>query len=102
MSAAEGGGSHRAAAESLVFRRVSDLKDESVRDAAAAASHIINAALNDLATRQGRPPLSGPNDHAAPALSHVIETDGDRFYLAYDGDRPVAFGAGLVRGAFSR
>ena len=30
-----------------------------------------------------------------------MEADGERFWLACDGDRPVGFGAGLVRGAFS-
>lgn len=101
MNAAEGGQSHSAAAERLELRRGADMTVGAVRNTAAAASHIINVALNDLASRQGRPPLSGPDDHAAPALRHVIETDGKRFCLARDGDRPVGFGAGLVRGAFS-
>jgi len=68
---------------------------------AAAASRIVVRALNDLAAKQGRLPLSAPDDHAAPALRHVIATDGQRFWLAGDGDSPVAFGAGLVRGALA-
>jgi len=84
-----------------VIRRADDVTGSAVREIAEAASRIIAAALDDLAARQGRPALDAPDDHAAPTLSHVIETDGGRFCLAYDGDRPVALGAGLVRGTFS-
>jgi ribosomal protein S18 acetylase RimI-like enzyme len=67
-------------------------------DEARAASRIITAALDDLAARQDRPPLEVPEDHAAPVLRHLIDTDGERFWLAIDDERPVAFGAGWVRG----
>ena len=100
MSAA-GGSRSRNATESLVLRRAADVKEGAGRATAEAASRIITAALNDLSTRQGRPPFSAPEDHAAAALRHVIETDGARFCLACDGERSVGFGAGLVRGAFS-
>ncbi len=69
--------------------------------AALAASRILTAALTDLAAKQGRPPLAAPADHAAPALLHVIETDPERFLLARDGERPVAFGAAFTRGPLS-
>jgi GNAT superfamily N-acetyltransferase len=100
MSAAEDSQS-RNATESLVLRRAEEVKEGAGRATAEAASRIITAALKDLSTRQGRPPFSAPDDHAAAALRHVIETDGARFCLACDGERPVGFGAGLVRDAFS-
>jgi len=100
MSAA-GGSQSRSATESLVLRRAADVKESARRRTAEAASRIITAALNDLEAKQGRPPLSASADHAAPTLLHVIETDGERFILACDHERPVGFGAGLVRGAFS-
>ncbi len=100
MSAAKGGRS-RAAADDLAIRRADDVTAAAAHEIAGAASRIITAALNDLTMRQGGPPFGAPEDHAAPTLSHVIETDGGRFCLACDGDRPVAFGAGLVRGTFS-
>jgi GNAT superfamily N-acetyltransferase len=100
MSAA-GGSQNRNAIESLVLRRAEDVKEDARRATAAAASRIITAAFRDLSTRQGRAPFSAPEDHAAAALRHVIETDGARFCLACDGERSVGFGAGLVRGAFS-
>jgi len=100
MSAVKGSRSH-AAADALVIRRAGDLGSAAVRATAAAASRIITAALDDLAGRQGLPAFDAPEDHAVPTLSHIIETDGGRFCLACDGDRPVAFGAGLVRDAFS-
>ena len=96
MAVAGRGQSRPAGAADLVLRHAADANADAV-----AASRIITAALNDLAAKQGRPPLSGPEDHAAPALSHVIGTGGPRFYLACDAERPVAFGAGLVRGSFS-
>lgn len=100
MSAAEGDPSSPAT-EGPEIRRATDLPLGAVAETAKAVSKIITAALNDLLKTQGRPPLSGPDDHATPAMRHVIETDGDRFCLAFDGERPVAFGAGLVRGSFS-
>jgi GNAT superfamily N-acetyltransferase len=100
MSAA-GGSRSRSAVENLVLRRAADLAEGARADTAVAVSRIIAAALDDLAAKQGRPPFSAPDDHAAPTLRHVMETDGERFTLAYDGERPVGFGAGLVRGAFS-
>jgi ribosomal protein S18 acetylase RimI-like enzyme len=63
-----------------------------------AASHILTVALSDLAVRQGRPPFTGPADHAAPALRHVLETDGARFWVAVADGRPVAFGSAWERG----
>ena len=100
MSAA-GGSQNRNATESLVLRRAEDMEEDARRDTAEAASRIITAAFSDLLARQGRPPFTAPEDHAAAALRHVIETDGARFWLACDGERSVGFGAGLVRGAFS-
>jgi GNAT superfamily N-acetyltransferase len=100
MSAA-GGSRSRNAVESLVRRRAADLAEGARAGIAVAVSRIITAALDDLAAKQGRPPFSAPDDHAAPTLLHVMETDGERFTLAYDGERPVGFGAGLVRGSFS-
>jgi ribosomal protein S18 acetylase RimI-like enzyme len=70
-------------------------------DDAAASSSIITAALNDLAARRGTPSLSAPEGHAAPVLQHLIETDGDRFWVAVEGERVVAFGSGWQRGALS-
>ena len=100
MSAAEGRWS-RKTAQSLVIQRAVDMEDGGKRDAPEAASRIITVALKDLARKQGLPPFTEPEDHAAPILRHVIETDGARFVLAYDRERPVGFGAGLLRGAFS-
>jgi len=100
MSAA-GGGRSRNATESLVLLRAADVREGAGGATAEAASRIITAALSDLSTRQGRAPFSAPEGHAAAALRHVIETDGARFCLACDGERPVGFGAGLVRGSFS-
>ncbi len=100
MSAAEGRWS-RKTAQSLVIQRAVDMEDGGKRDAPEAASRIITVALKDLAKKHGLPPFSEPEDHAAPTLRHVIETDAARFVLAYDRGRPVGFGAGLVRGAFS-
>lgn len=100
MSATEGqlpGGG----ADGLVLRPAVELGDDAIPSIAEASSRIVTAALNDLAARQGRPPLGGSDDHAAYALRHVIETDGERFNVAYAGEDPVGFGAGLVRGAFS-
>jgi GNAT superfamily N-acetyltransferase len=68
---------------------------------ALSASRIIDAALNDLNVRQGRPPLSGSHDEAAPALRHLTRTDGDRFWLACAAGTPVAVGAAFVRGLLS-
>ena len=65
---------------------------------AAVASHILTVALSDLAVRQGRPPFTAPADHAAPALRHVLETDGGRFWVAVADGRPVAFGSAWERG----
>ena len=100
MSAAEGRWS-RKTAQSLVIQRAVDMENGGKRDAPEAASRIITVALNDLAKKHGLPPFTEPEDHAAPTLRHVIETDGARFVLAYDRERPVGFGAGLVRDAFS-
>ena len=66
---------------------------------AGAASRILTEALRDLAARQGRPPFDAPDDHAAAALGHVAETDGERFWLAIADGEPVAFGSGWERGA---
>ena len=66
---------------------------------ASAASRILTTALRELAVRQGRPPFAAPDDHAAPALRHVAETDGQRFWLAVADGEPVAFGSGWQRGA---
>jgi len=63
-----------------------------------AASRILTVALSDLAVRQGRPPFTAPADHAAPALRHVLETDGGRFWVAVADGRPVAFGSAWERG----
>ena len=65
---------------------------------AEAASDILTVALSDLAVRQGRPPFAAPADHAAPALRHVLETDGGRFWVAVADGRPVAFGSAWERG----
>jgi GNAT superfamily N-acetyltransferase len=101
MNAAEGG-LHRAVTEGLVIRRITDLPKDTVADTARAVSRVITVALSDLTTKQSRPPFSAAEDHAAPTLRHVMETDGERFLLATDREeRPVGFGAGLVRGAFS-
>ncbi len=85
----------------LELRRAADLESDAIGDTASAVARIIHAALDDLGAKQGRPPLPGPKDSAAPTLRHIMEADGERFWLACDGDRPVGFGAGLVRGAFS-
>ncbi len=66
---------------------------------ASAASRILTAALRELAARQGRPPFVAADDHAAPALRHVAETDGGRFWLAVADGVPVAFGSAWQRGA---
>ena len=63
------------------------------------ASRILTTALTELAARQGWPPFTAPADHAAPALRHVAETDGRRFWLAVADGEPVAFGSGWQRGA---
>ncbi len=68
---------------------------------AEAASRILSTALFDLAARQHDAPFEAPPEHAAPVLRHLIETDGSRFWLAFDGPRPVAFGSGWVRGLLS-
>ena len=65
---------------------------------AAVASHIVTEALSDLAVRQGRPPFTAPADHATPALRHVVETDGGRFWVAVAEGHPVAFGSAWERG----
>ena len=62
-----------------------------------AASLILTVALSDLAVRQGRPPFTAPADHAAPALRHVLETDGGRFWVAVADGRTVAFGSAWER-----
>ena len=67
-----------------------------------AASLILTVALSDLAVRQGRPPFIAPADHAAPALRHVLETDGGRFWVAVADGRPVAFGSAWERGGERR
>ena len=66
---------------------------------ASAASRILTAALRELAARQSRPPFVAADDHAAPALRHVAETDGGRFWLAVADGEPVAFGSAWQRGA---
>lgn len=68
---------------------------------APAASRVITLALNDLAARQHRLPFAAPDDHAVSILRHVMATDADRFWMAVDDDRPIAFGAAWVRDRLS-
>ena len=86
-----------AAGPELTFRQAAGEAD------AVAASRIIDAALDDLLVKRGRPPLEdgakqGAADEAAPALAHLMRTDPGAFRIAADADdRPVGFGAGMSR-----
>jgi GNAT superfamily N-acetyltransferase len=66
-----------------------------------AAARIITVALKDLAAKQGRPPVEAPDDLAAPALRHLLETDAERLWAAVADGRPVAIGAAWERDALS-
>ena len=78
-------------ARELTFRTASP-------DDAQTASTILTTALQDLARRQGRPAPGMVEDAATPVMSHLIDTDAGRFWLAAEGRRVVGFGAGWVRG----
>lgn len=93
MASRRGEGSSGTPCADVVIEPASDVAGDAL-----AASRIAHVALDDLARRHGRPPLGAADDHAAPALRHVVESGG-RLLLARSAGQPIAFGASWRRGA---
>lgn len=94
-------GPHGAEGVERIALRPAAADGDAAHDAALAASFIIKTALRDLSVKQSRAPFEAADDFAARALRHVLASCGGRFFMARDGERPVAFGAAFERGAFS-